>query len=120
MYLVFYGLREDPFNETGDGDFLYQDLAYRSAVDSLIRGIENGIVLQALVAPAGMGKTTVLRAVRNHFAASARTAFLFQTQSSPLEFLNYVLLKLEDEAGFSEVERAEAPVANGEPDATDG
>ena len=93
-----YGLRENPFNVTPDPRFLFESRTHREALASLITGIECGTGFQALIAPPGMGKTTLLFNVLERFHDTARTAFLFQTQCNSREFLQYLLSELGVEA----------------------
>jgi hypothetical protein len=66
---------------TPDPRYLYQSKTHAEARSSLIIGIECGIGFQALIAPPGMGKTTILLRVQELFKDVARTAFLFQIQA---------------------------------------
>ncbi|MBV9626124.1 MAG: AAA family ATPase [Acidobacteria bacterium] len=94
MFLEFYGLKEQPFGVTPNPRFLYLGAGHREALASLIYGIEAGRGFLALIAEPGMGKTTLLFQMLQHFRPSARTAFLFQTQCTPREFLRFLLLEL--------------------------
>jgi general secretion pathway protein A len=89
-----YGLRENPFGVTPDPRYLYKSKTYAEARSSLIAGIECGVGFQALIAPPGMGKTTILLSVLELFKDVARTAFLFQIQGDSRDFLHYLLLDL--------------------------
>jgi TonB family protein len=100
-----YGMRENPFNVTPDPRFLYESRTHREALASLITGIECGTGFQALIAPPGMGKTTLLFNVLERFQATARTAFLFQTQCNSREFLQYLLFELGVEPGDRDLVR---------------
>ncbi len=94
MFLNYYGLREQPFGVTPDPRFLYLSPGHREALASLVYGIETGRGFLSLVAPAGMGKTTLLFHLLEKFRSSARTAFLFQTQCSSREFMRFLLAEL--------------------------
>jgi len=94
MFLSYYGLREQPFGVTPDPRFLYLSPGHREALASLIYGIETGRGFLSLVAPPGMGKTTLLFHLLEKFRSSARTAFLFQTQCSSREFMRFLLAEL--------------------------
>ncbi len=56
-------------------------------------GIKSDVGFQALISPPGMGKTTLLFTALQQFQA-ARSAFLFHTQCSSQELLQYLLLEL--------------------------
>lgn len=94
MFLSYYGLREQPFGVTPDPRFLYLSPGHREALASLVYGIEAGRGFMSLVAPPGMGKTTLLFHLLEKFRTSARTAFLFQTQCNSREFMRFLLAEL--------------------------
>jgi general secretion pathway protein A len=94
MFLSYYGLREQPFGVTPDPRFLYLSPSHREALASLIYGIETGRGFLSLVAPPGMGKTTLLFHLLEKFRSTARTAFLFQTQCNSREFMRFLLAEL--------------------------
>src|SRR5215467_2658370 len=92
--LHFFGLTQQPFGVTPDPSFLYLSRTHREALASLIYGIENGLGFLALIARPGMGKTTLLFHLLDKFRNSARSAFLFQTQCTSREFLQFLLSDL--------------------------
>lgn len=94
MLLDFYHLRQQPFGVTPDPAFLYASRTHSEALDSLADGIEGGRGFLTLIAPPGMGKTTLLNQVLEALRDKARTAFLFQTQCSSREFFQYFLNEL--------------------------
>jgi len=94
MYLNFFGLREQPFGVTPDPRFLYLSAAHREAFASLYYGIEANRGFLGLIAKPGMGKTTILFHLLEKFSATARTAFVFQTQCNSREFLRFLLAEL--------------------------
>jgi general secretion pathway protein A len=91
MFLDYYGLREQPFGVTPDPRYLYLSSSHREALSSLFYAIETNRGFSALIAEPGMGKTSLLFKVLDSFKASARTAFLFQTDCTPQEFLGSLL-----------------------------
>src|SRR6478752_8985016 len=56
----FLGVEENPFGFTPNPKYLYQSRSHGEARASMIVGLECGLGFQALIAPPGMGKTTVL------------------------------------------------------------
>lgn len=91
MFLEYYGLREQPFGVTPDPRYLYLSSSHREALSSLFYAIETNRGFSALIAEPGMGKTSLLFKVLESFKTSARTAFLFQTDCTPQEFLGSLL-----------------------------
>src|SRR6266567_6836707 len=98
-----FGLTENPFSVTPDPRYLYQSSTHAEARSSLIVGIESGIGFQTLIAPPGMGKTTLLFDLLDHFKAVANTAFLFQIYSDPHDFLTSFARELGVKANRSEM-----------------
>jgi general secretion pathway protein A len=94
MFFDFYDLKEQPFGVTPDPRFLYLSESHREALASLFYGLKTGRGLLALVAPPGMGKTTLLFRLLEHLQGSARTAFLFQTQCDSSGLLRYLMSDL--------------------------
>jgi len=89
--LDFYQLREQPFGMSPDPRFLHLGPSHREALASMAYGIKMNRGLMALVAPPGMGKTTLVFRLLEHLKQSARTAFLFQTQCDSAGLLQYIL-----------------------------
>lgn len=94
MFLRYYGLREQPFGTTPDPRFLYLSASHREALASLVYGIETGRGFVGLIAEPGMGKTTLLFQLMERLQSSARTVFLFQTQTNTREFLSNLIADL--------------------------
>src|SRR6266849_5999098 len=92
-----YGVLENPFGVTPNPRYLYPSRTHAEARSSLIIGIECGVGFQALIAPPGMGKTTILFNVLERFNNVARTALLFQVQGGSCDFLQYLLSELGSE-----------------------
>jgi general secretion pathway protein A len=101
MVLNFYKLAEQPFGVTPDPRYLYLSPTHREALASALYGITVGRGFTALIAKPGMGKTTILFHLLQKLQGSARTVFVFQTQSSPRDLLRSVLVDLgiEDDGG---------------------
>jgi general secretion pathway protein A len=91
MINQFFGFREQPFGVTPDPRYLYLGPGHLEALASLFYGIETNRGFLALIAPPGMGKTTLLLHFLEKFQHSGRTAFLFQTQCSSRELLRFLL-----------------------------
>jgi general secretion pathway protein A len=102
--LGFYGLKEQPFGVTPDARFLFLSDSHKEALASLLYAIETRRGFSALVAEPGMGKTTLLFRILNDIKGHARTAFVFQPECSPPEFMRNVL----DDLGIPFENQAEA------------
>jgi type II secretory pathway predicted ATPase ExeA len=98
MFLDFYGLKEQPFGVTPDPRYLFLSASHREALASLFYGVKTGRGLLALIAPPGMGKTTLLYHFLEYLKRSTRTAYLFQTQCDSLGLLRYLLEDLRIDA----------------------
>jgi general secretion pathway protein A len=91
MFLNFYGLKVQPFGVTPDPEFLYLGATHREALASAAYGIQAGMGFGAVIAKPGMGKTTLLFALLQHFQNSAQSAFLFDTQCNSKDLLQNLL-----------------------------
>src|SRR5439155_17900406 len=89
-----YGLAEDPFGMTPNPAYFYASRSHAEARSSLIVGVECGVGFHALIAPAGLGKTTLLLDLLQQYRDVARTAFLFQIQGDSRDFLRYLMSEL--------------------------
>jgi general secretion pathway protein A len=105
MFLEFYGLREQPFGVTPDPRFLYISSTHREALASLYYGLETSRGFLTLIAPPGMGKTTLLFHLLERLRSTAHTAFLFQTQCDSRELFRYLLSDLGIDAGDQNLAR---------------
>jgi general secretion pathway protein A len=94
---------ENPFGVTPNPRYLYQSRSHAEARASLIIGIESGLGFQALIAPPGMGKTTILFDLLERFNRVARTAFLFQLQGDKRDFLRSLMSELDSEMQVSDL-----------------
>jgi type II secretory pathway predicted ATPase ExeA len=95
MFLDFYQLKEQPFGVTPNPDFLYLGEQYREALASMVYAVRSGRGFHALIAPPGLGKTTLLFRFMNHLRDTHKCVFLFNTLCNQREFLRLVLADLE-------------------------
>jgi general secretion pathway protein A len=65
MYLSFYHLKKEPFHTTPDPEFLFLTSSNREAFASIIYNIEKKKGFTVIIGEAGVGKTTILRAIWN-------------------------------------------------------
>ncbi len=95
MFCEFFGLREQPFEVTPAGRFLYLSETHRETLASLTYRLQAGRGFVGVVAPPGMGKTTLLFRLLEDLRGTARTAFIFQTQCTSIEFMRFLIEELE-------------------------
>ncbi|MGA9632229.1 MAG: AAA family ATPase, partial [Candidatus Acidiferrales bacterium] len=93
-FLEHFGFIEQPFGVTPDPRFLHLGPKHREALASLVRATEENRGFVALIAPPGMGKTTLLFQYLESLRHTARTAFLFQNAQDASELMQYVLAEL--------------------------
>ena len=94
MLAQYFGFREEPFGATPDPRWLYRSAQYREALESLRYGFYSNRGFSVLIAPPGLGKTTLLYQFLHDIRNSARIIFLFDTQCGPLGLLRYILRDL--------------------------
>jgi general secretion pathway protein A len=101
MFLKYFKLREQPFGDTPDPRYLFQSRTHREAMASLYCGVTSGRGFMAVIARPGMGKTTLLFQLAQRIDSTAKTVFLFQTHTSPRDFLRSLMadLGIPDEDG---------------------
>jgi general secretion pathway protein A len=101
---------ENPFGVTPNPHCLYQSRTHAEARASLIVGLKCGLGFQALIAPPGMGKTTILFDLLERFNQMAHTAYLFQLQGDSRDFLRYLISELGGEAPDSDLVRMQGTI----------
>ena len=96
MLLRYFGLSEDPFGVTPEPRYLYHSNTHREALASLKYGFYCNRGFTALIAPPGLGKTTLLYRYLGDIRESARIVFLFDidSQSEPRELIGAILRDL--------------------------
>ena len=93
MLLQYFGFQQDPFGATPDPRCLYLSGTHREALASLEYGFLSNRGFTAIIAPPGMGKTTLLCRFLENARGTARTVFLFDidAECAPREFVAYIL-----------------------------
>ena len=91
--LQYFGFREEPFGVSPDPRCLYLSRAHREALESLESGFYSNRGFIALIAPPGMGKTTLLFRFLEDTRETARSVFLFDIDAGcePRDFVAYIL-----------------------------
>ncbi len=99
MFLDFYELKDQPFGVTPDPKYIFWGNTHREAMASLYYGIESGCGFMTLIAPPGLGKTTLLFHLLDRLGDSCRTAYIFETQCDSSQLLRYLMADLGCDSG---------------------
>jgi len=93
MLLQYFGFQEEPFGASSDPRCWYPSHTHREAWASLEYGYHGNRGFTAMIAPPGMGKTTLLFRFLESIRESARTVFLFDIDADcePRDFIGYIL-----------------------------
>ncbi|MEZ5395603.1 MAG: hypothetical protein R2724_22700 [Bryobacterales bacterium] len=94
MFLEHFGLKSNPFGVTSDARFLYFGQEHRDALSAMYLSILDGRGMSAMVAHAGMGKTTLMRYLASRLHGKAATAFLSHPFRSRRDLMRDVLKRL--------------------------
>ena len=91
--LQHFGFKEDPFGVSPDPRYMYPSQTHQQALASLENGFYNNRGFIAMIAPPGMGKTTLLYRFLEDTEANARSVFLFDIDPDckPRDFVGYIL-----------------------------
>ncbi len=92
MYQEFYGLREKPFVLTPDPQFLFLSESHRTAIESLLYGIQEKEGFMVITGDIGTGKTTLSRTLLNRLDKNVKTAVVFNSFLTEEELLESILL----------------------------
>jgi len=96
MLLHYFGFKEEPFGVSPDPRRLFLSQTHREALEALQFGFSSNRGFTAMIAPPGMGKTTLLFRFLEEIRDTARVVFLFDIDSTcePREFVAYILRDL--------------------------
>ena len=92
MYKEFYGLREKPFTLTPDPQFLYLSESHRTAIESILYGIQQKEGFMVITGDIGTGKTTICRALLERLDKNVKTAVIFNSFLTEGKLLESILL----------------------------
>jgi general secretion pathway protein A len=92
MYQEFYGLREKPFVLTPDPQFLFLSESHRTAIESLLYGIQQKEGFMVITGDIGTGKTTISRTLLDRLDKNVKTAVVFNSFLTEEELLESILL----------------------------
>jgi general secretion pathway protein A len=91
MYQEFYSLREKPFVLTPDPQFLFLSESHRTAIESLLYGIQQKEGFMVITGDIGTGKTTICRAFLERLDKNVKTAVIFNSFLTEEELLESIL-----------------------------
>jgi Type II secretory pathway, component ExeA (predicted ATPase) len=91
--LQHFGFQEDPFRVGPDARYLFPSKTHLEALSSLENGFYNNRGFLAIIAPPGMGKTTLLYRFLEDTRDTARSTFIFDmdAECEPRDFVGYIL-----------------------------
>jgi general secretion pathway protein A len=96
MLSRYFGFKEEPFGFNPDPRCLFLSRTHQQALEALEDGFKSNRGFTAMIAPPGMGKTTLLFRFLEDVRESASVVFLFDLDATcePREFVAYVLRDL--------------------------
>jgi len=96
MLSQYFGFKEEPFGFSPDPRCLFLSRTHQQALEALEDGFKSNRGFTAMIAPPGMGKTTLLFRFLEDVRESSRVVFLFDLDATcePREFVAYVLRDL--------------------------
>jgi len=96
MLSQYFGFKEEPFGFSPDPRCLFLSRTHQEALEALEDGFLSNRGFTTMIAPPGMGKTTLLFRFLENVRESARVVFLFDLDATcePREFVAYVLRDL--------------------------
>lgn len=95
IYLKFYGLERDPFGPTPDPDFLFLTPGHKEALAQLVYAIQEKKGFMLVTAEVGMGKTTLLQALRHELDSTTAIAYVSNSMLPFPGILEYMLEEFE-------------------------
>jgi general secretion pathway protein A len=92
MYQEFHGLSQKPFVLTPDPQFLFLSENHRTAIESLLYGIQQKEGFMVITGDIGTGKTTISRTLLERLGKNVKTAVIFNSFLTEEELLESILL----------------------------
>ena len=106
IYLNFYGLEREPFGVTPDPDFLFMTPGHREVLAQLLYAIQERKGFILVTADVGMGKTTLLSALRQELDSTTAVAYVSNSMLPFQGILEYMLEEFElEKPGESHAQR---------------
>jgi len=97
IYINFYGFEREPFGVTPDPDFLFMTPGHREALAQLLYAIQEKKGFILVTAEIGMGKTTLLEALRRELDSNTAVAYVSNSLLPFPAILEYMLEEFEIE-----------------------
>jgi general secretion pathway protein A len=91
IYLDFYGFDREPFGVTPDPDFLFMTPGHKEALAQLLYAIQEKKGFILVTAEVGMGKTTLLEALRQELDNNTAVAYVSNSLLPFPAILEYML-----------------------------
>jgi len=95
MFLEYYGLLEQPFEEGCGPGMVYASRTHSEALEWSRQSILGDQGSLALIAEPGMGKTTLLSELQKDLGGTGRATFVFHRQCNSREILRRLLAEME-------------------------
>jgi len=90
VYRKFFGLKDKPFEITPDPRFLYRSDIHKEALANLKYAVREGKGFTVVTGEVGTGKTTLIHSLLSTLDGNVRTAYIFNPNLRPTDFLNYI------------------------------
>ena len=104
MYNQFFGFTSKPFHITPDLGFLFLSPKHKEGLSCMEYGIMGDVGVTLISGDIGTGKTTLVRQFLKGLAADIQPACIFNTNITPEQFLDLVML----EFGFTATAQSKA------------
>jgi general secretion pathway protein A len=95
IYLSFYGMEREPFGVTPDPEFLFMTPGHREVLSQLLYAIQERKGFILVTAEIGMGKTTLLSALRQQLDSTTAVAYVSNSMLPFQGILEYMLEEFE-------------------------
>jgi general secretion pathway protein A len=106
IYLNFYGLAREPFGVTPDPEFLFMTPGHREVLAQLLYAVQERKGFILVTAEVGMGKTTLLSALRQQLDSTTAVAYVSNSMLPFQGILEYMLEEFElEKPGESPAQR---------------
>lgn len=97
IYTNYFNLKSAPFSITPDPEFLFLSETHQNVIEKIQYGIQTRMGFMLLTGEVGTGKTTLCRALLDHFQDTIRTVYVINPSLEGQELLAGIL----DDMGIS-------------------